>query len=284
MKWLQTNVLKDFGGVSNVVQLLEHEIVTGFKDQAWHAILVRPFGRLLVSADSASMYKQAAFDIAAAIQGSFAKGIRHQDISPFNTAVYRDRVFLTDWSAGKVSSVVASIAVHVQCMLSADIALRHGLRIVPQSEVGLVQVSSGTESPVEDLGKLTMTPLFGAISVLKGFQHSISSHLESLFYSLYYIALGSKMPDAKVFETFQKCDLWWMIRFGAMMAQAPSHLDCIQDSELRSFMLRLHHVFFDWVEDLGCCKYRENVTVSEVQEVCSGGVVDTSSCIPMLSD
>ena len=83
MKWLQTKVLKELGGVSNVVQLLEHGIVTGFKDQAWHAILVRPFGRLLVSADSASMYKQAAFDIAAAIQGSFAKGIRHQDISPF---------------------------------------------------------------------------------------------------------------------------------------------------------------------------------------------------------
>lgn len=141
------------------------------------------------------------------------------------------------------------------------------------------KVSLGTESLVEDLGKLTMTPLFGAISLLKGFQHSISSHLESLFYSLYYIALGSKMPDAKVFETFQKCDLWWMIRFGGMMAQAPSHLDCIQDSELRSFMLRLHHVFFDWIEDLGCCKYRENVTVTEVKEVCRDGVVDTNSCV-----
>ena len=138
MKWLQTKVLKELGGVSNVVQLLEHGIVTGFKDQAWHAILVRPFGRLLVSADSASMYKQAAFDIAAAIQGSFAKGIRHQDISPFNMVVYRDRVFLTDWSAAKVSSVVVSIAVHVKCVLIADIALHCGLRVVRQSEAGLV--------------------------------------------------------------------------------------------------------------------------------------------------
>lgn len=187
------------------------------------------------------MYKQAAFDIAAAIQGSFAKGIRHQDISPFNIIVYQDRAFLTDWSAGKVSS--------------------------------------GAQSPVEDLKKLTMTPLFKAISVLKGLQHSISSHLESLFYSLYYVALGSKMPDAKVFETFEKCALWWMIRSGAMMAQAPSHLDRIQDPELRSFMLRLHHVFFEWVEDLGCCKYRENVTAPEVQQVCRDGDVDTSSCI-----
>ena len=140
---MQTEILRALGGVSNVVQLSGHDMVTGFKGQAWHAILVRPFGRLLVSADSASMYKQAAFDIAAAIQGSFAKGIRHQDISPFNMVVYRDRVFLTDWSAGKVNPVVASIVVHVQCMLIADIALQCGLRAVRQSEVGLVQVSSG---------------------------------------------------------------------------------------------------------------------------------------------
>ena len=91
-----------------MAQLLGHGMVTEFKGQAWHAILVRPFGRLLFSADNAGMYKQAAFDIAAAIQGSFAKGIRHQDISPFNIIVYQDRAFLTDWSAGKVSSVVAS--------------------------------------------------------------------------------------------------------------------------------------------------------------------------------
>ena len=167
--------------------------------------------------------------------------------------------------------------VHVN--IFADVALQFGLRVVRLSEMGFVQVASGAESPVEDLGKLTMTPLFGAISVLKGLQHSISSHLESLFYSLYYVALGSKMPDAKVFETFEKCDLWWTIRSGAMMAQAPSHLDRIQDPELQSFMLRLHHVFFKWVDDLECCKYRENVTVSEVQQVCRGGDVDTSSCI-----
>ncbi len=54
------------------------------------------------------MYKQAAFDIAVAIEGSFAKGIRHQDILPFNMVVYR--VLLTDWSAGKVSHSVASVA------------------------------------------------------------------------------------------------------------------------------------------------------------------------------
>ena len=156
--------------------------------------------------------------------------------------------------------------------------LHVSLRVVRQREVGSVQVSSGAESPVEVLGKVTMTPLFGAISVLKGLQHSISSHLESLFYSLYYVALGSKMPDAKVFEQFEKCDLWWMIRSGAMMAQAPSHLDRIRDPELRSFMLRLHHLFFEWVETLGC-KYRQNVTVAEVQQVCRDDDVDASSCI-----
>ena len=52
---------------------------------------------------SVHLYKQAAFDIAAAIGGSFAKGICHQDVSPFNMILYKNRVFLTDWSAGKVS-------------------------------------------------------------------------------------------------------------------------------------------------------------------------------------
>ena len=64
--------------------------------------------------------QKAAFDIAAAIGGSFARGIRHQDISPFNTVVYQNRVFLTDWSAGRVSCHVASIALDVQCRMIAD--------------------------------------------------------------------------------------------------------------------------------------------------------------------
>ncbi|DBB07019.1 TPA: hypothetical protein ACH3X1_011610 [Trebouxia sp. C0004] len=34
---------------------------------------------------------ETAFDIAAAIQGSFTKGSRHQDIPPFNIVVYRVR-------------------------------------------------------------------------------------------------------------------------------------------------------------------------------------------------
>jgi len=50
--------------------------------------------------------------------------------------------------------------------------------------VCLVQVSSGGhDCTVEDLGTLTMTPLFVAVSVLKGFQHSISSQLLLLFFS-----------------------------------------------------------------------------------------------------
>ena len=73
-------------------------VVKGFKDQAWHTILVRPFGRLLATADTARMYKQAAFDIAAATGGSFAKGIRHQDVSPFSIVVYQDR--LVSWQGG----------------------------------------------------------------------------------------------------------------------------------------------------------------------------------------
>lgn len=100
----------------------------------------------------------------------------------------------------------------------------------------LVQVSSGGhDCTVEDLGTLTMTPLFVAVSVLKGFQHSISSQLLLLFFSPDYLALGSKSPDDKVFEMFAKRDMWppwWMTRFGAMVSQEPCYLDCIEDSEL----------------------------------------------------
>ncbi len=123
------------------------------------------------------------------------------------------------------------------------------------------QLSSGHQCPVEDLGHLTMTPLFAAIPVLQGSQHSISNHLESSLYSLYYLALGCKLPGCKVFETFAQCYLWWMTRVGAMMSRAPHDLDRIQDSELTEFMLRFHSVVFGWNEESGCCKHRVDVTV-----------------------
>ena len=71
------------------------------------------------------------------------------------------------------------VAVHVQVI--ADIALHFSLHAARQSEVGFVKVSSRKETPVEDVRKVTMIPVLGAISVFKGFQHSISSHLESFF-------------------------------------------------------------------------------------------------------
>ena len=99
---LQSQILQELGPTSNGVQLVGHQLVN-FKGQDWQAVLIRPYGRLLATTDPVHLYKQAAFDIAAAIGGSFAKGIRHQDVSPFNMIVYKNRVFLTDWSAGKVS-------------------------------------------------------------------------------------------------------------------------------------------------------------------------------------
>ena len=118
--FLQSEVLTKLGTVSNIIQLLGHGAVNSFKGQAWHAILIRPFGRLLATADTARLYKQAAFDIATAIGGSFARGIRHQDGSPFNMVVCQDRVSLTDWSAGRVSCHVACSALEAQCMMIAD--------------------------------------------------------------------------------------------------------------------------------------------------------------------
>ena len=109
MPQLQSKILEALGAVSNVVQLLGEAGIMRFKHQECHAILVRPFGRFLATAETARLYKQAAFDIAAAIEGSFAKNIRHQDVSPFNLVVHQDRVFLTDWSAGRVSHPVATM-------------------------------------------------------------------------------------------------------------------------------------------------------------------------------
>lgn len=122
-----------------------------------------------------------------------------------------------------------------------------------------------------------MTPLFAAISVLQGFQHSISSHLESLFYSLYYVALNSKLPAGEVFTAFSKCDLWWQARLGAMSSSTPSELDRIQDQELKAFMSCLHNVFFEWDQDKGSCTYRVDVSPEDVQAVCKGdGVIQSS--------
>lgn len=103
MNLLQTRVLTELGKVSHVVQLLGHERISGFQNHTWHAILIAPYGRLLDATDTVRMYKQATFDIAAAIKGSFAKGIWHQDVSLFNMVVYQCRVSLTDWSAGRVT-------------------------------------------------------------------------------------------------------------------------------------------------------------------------------------
>lgn len=68
------------------------------------------------------------------------------------------------------------------------------------------------------------TLVFATVSVLQGFQHSISSHLESSFYSIHYVAVNSKLPG-QVFSAFSKCGVWWQARLGAMASSTPSELD-----------------------------------------------------------
>lgn len=85
MHLLQTMVLTELGKKSaSVVQLFFR--ASSFKNRHWHAMLVKPFGKLLATRDSVGTFRQAyfrpAFDTAAAIGGSFDKGIRHQDVSP----------------------------------------------------------------------------------------------------------------------------------------------------------------------------------------------------------
>ena len=63
-----------------------------------------------------------------------------------------------------------------------------------------------------------------------------------------------------------------------MASQAPCNFHCIGDSELRAFMLHLHHVFFKWDEEQGSCAYRVDVTVQDVRAVCQGDGVNRSCC------
>lgn len=118
---------------------------------------------------------------------------------------------------------------------------------------------SGDEtSPSGRPHRLTGTPLFCAISVLEGQSHTISSALESLFYSMLYWVSNSRFPDAlgEPHNTSARAE----VRLGQMLSVRPRWHKEIQPVALE-FVKALHSLFF-------ASQYNENVTVDQFKSAC----------------
>lgn len=86
--------------------------------------------------------------------------------------------------------------------------------------------------------KLIGTPLYCAVSVLKGEPHSRSTDLESLYYSLRHIAYG-KLPDESGFKRAVIAQDWADTRHARCSA-----LQTFADDEYAPFMQALHDLFW----------------------------------------
>ena len=81
----------------------------------WHAIIIKPYGRLLDYSDSPKLYAQATYDVAVALQLCADRCIAHRDVTSNNIVVYNGRGVLCDFSVAKVSKEWAAL-VHQLCM------------------------------------------------------------------------------------------------------------------------------------------------------------------------
>ena len=75
----------------------------------WHAIIIKPYGRLLDHGDSPKLYAQATYDVAMALQLCADHSIAHRDVTSNNIIVYNGRGVLCDFSAAKVSEGCATL-------------------------------------------------------------------------------------------------------------------------------------------------------------------------------
>ena len=123
------------------------------------------------------------------------------------------------------------------------------------------EARSGEEtSPSGKPQCLTGTPLFCAISVLDGQPHTISSALESLFYSMLYWVSNGKFPDAlgQPHSTSSRAEF----RLGQMLSARLRWLTRIPPAA-QEFVKALHTVFFARLQ------YNEEVTVEQFKSTCS---------------
>lgn len=122
------------------------------------------------------------------------------------------------------------------------------------------EARSGEEtSPSGKPWSLTGTPLFCAISVLDGQPHTISSALESLFYSMLYWVSNGRFPDAlgEPHSTLARAEL----RLGQMSSARLRWLTTIP-LVAQEFVKALHALFF-------ARQYNEEVTVKQFKSTCS---------------
>lgn len=105
---MQENMLTALSGESNIVQSCASGRVQIFQTE-WHAIIIKPYGRLLDHGDSPKLYAQATYDVAVALQLCAERCIAHRDVTSNNIIVYNDRGVLCDFSAAKVSEECATL-------------------------------------------------------------------------------------------------------------------------------------------------------------------------------
>lgn len=109
------------------------------------------------------------------------------------------------------------------------------------------------------------TPLYGAVCVLEGHPHSISSDLESLYYSLRHICCD-ELPDERTFECPISSREWALTRRGAF-----TQPQVLPSGPYTEFMLQLHQLF--WRKSGYWYDEKKVVTVKDFQDVCKGVAV-----------
>ena len=112
------DMLIALNGVSNIVQSCASGRVHIFQTE-WHAIIIKPYGRLLDYSNSPKLYAQATYDVAVALQLCADRCIAHRDVTSNNIIVYNGRGVLCDFSVAKVSKEWAALVQQHVLLISA---------------------------------------------------------------------------------------------------------------------------------------------------------------------
>ena len=113
--------------------------------------------------------------------------------------------------------------------------------------------------------RVTGTPLFVAYSLLAGNSnvHTTSTHMESLYYSIWHSAAGS-LPDERAFRLYGNMKDWATARLGTMVG--PDPLQGVRE-DVKPFLWELHQLF--WPQHGPRPQLnRTDVTVQEFVAVC----------------
>lgn len=120
-------------------------------------------------------------------------------------------------------------------------------------------------TPRSRLRAITGTPRYAALSVLEGSEHTVSSMLEGLFISILDVSCNFRLTGRH-----QMASVTWTaaLRRGTLLAKTLMESHAIQ-SPLRAFVHALHELFYPLPGGARVRGYRTDVTVEEVQSVCS---------------